>query len=388
MKISYLSASYLISDSANSVHVTRMCQAFSHNGHEVRLHALMGEGSAEEIHDYYGVEPVFEIERHREETYLPSQILRTLRRNFSFFKVGAIPSILYGYGCFANMLKAQKPDLIFSRNLDWLLGCAGTGIPFVAESHHPPRNKMDKALQSYLFRHPMCRRLVVISQALKKLYLEALPELDESKIIVAHDGADAIAEPYVQNKGPKSGNLQVGYVGHLYEGRGGELIVDLAHELPDIDFHIVGGRAEDIARLTEKTPPQNLTFHGQVARKEVDHFLKSFDVVLAPYQKTVRVSGNSGNTSDFMSPMKIFEYMSWGKAILCSDLPVLREVLQDGDNCLLLPCDRMKDWRNALEKLNDSWEFREKIAQKAFEDFNSKYTWKQRAKTILDGIHV
>jgi len=36
----------------------------------------------------------------------------------------------------------------------------------------------------------------------------------------------------------------------------------------------------------------------------------SCGVLLAPYQKEVAVGGGSGNTVDFMSPLKVFEYMS------------------------------------------------------------------------------
>ena len=102
---------------------------------------------------------------------------------------------------------------------------------------------------------------------------------------------------------------------------------------------------------------------------------------MAPYQKEVAVSGGKGNTSDFMSPLKIFEYMSSKKAIICSDLPVLREILNE-DNSVLVKCDDILDWRKAIEVLQDD-SLRLQIANRACEDFMKKYTWKIRAKNVI-----
>ena len=40
--------------------------------------------------------------------------------------------------------------------------------------------------------------------------------------------------------------LKVGYVGHLYKGRGIETIVECAKKLSDMTFHIVGGTQKDV----------------------------------------------------------------------------------------------------------------------------------------------
>ena len=73
--------------------------------------------------------------------------------------------------------------------------------------------------------------MVVISKALKKIYLEN-GFLNSSKIQVAHDGADNVQN--LNSKLELLGNkkdLKVGYVGHLYKGRGIETIIDCAKNL-------------------------------------------------------------------------------------------------------------------------------------------------------------
>jgi len=79
--------------------------------------------------------------------------------------------------------------------------------------------------------------------------------------------------------------------------------------------------------------------------------------------------------------LKMFEYMAHKKAIISSDLPVLREVLNES-NALLVQCDDFQQWANAIKSLQDKNK-REKIAQKAYDDFITGYTWKIRAEQVL-----
>lgn len=80
--------------------------------------------------------------------------------------------------------------------------------------------------------------------------------------------------------------------------------------------------------------------------------------------------------------MKIFEYMAAGKPILASDLPVIREVLQDGQNALLAPPDNPKGWLAALERLKDE-SLRKNLAEQAYNDLTGKYSWQKRAQVVL-----
>ena len=109
------------------------------------------------------------------------------------------------------------------------------------------------------------------------------------------------------------------------------------------------------------------------------------DVLLAPYQQKVIV-GNGKNTADRMSPLKIFEYMAAGKPIICSDLPVLHEVLEHNVNALLCSPDNVDEWFETINKIRNNKELALRIGNKAKEIFLEKYTWKIRAQNVLNGI--
>ena len=147
-------------------------------------------------------------------------------------------------------------------------------------------------------------------------------------------------------------------------------------------FHIVGGLKEDIdywKSYLKKFDLDNLYFYGFVPPKETVRYLNSFDILLAPYKRKVTISG-LGDTSKFMSPIKIFEYMSHKKPIIVSDLPVIREVL-NVKNSILVDPDNIKLWINSIKKLKDSNK-RERLSQQALNDFKI-YTWKNRASSII-----
>ncbi len=84
--------------------------------------------------------------------------------------------------------------------------------------------------------------------------------------------------------------------------------------------------------------------------------------------------------------MKLFEYMSWGKPILCSDLPVLREIIDDGRNGLMLPPEDASAWTTALRRLAGDPRERDRLGSAARGDFLAQYTWEHRAHAVLTGI--
>ena len=72
--------------------------------------------------------------------------------------------------------------------------------------------------------------------------------------------------------------------------------------------------------------------------------------------------------------------MSHKKPIIVSDLPVLREILNE-KNSILVKSDDVQTWVNSIKKLQDL-KNRELIANQALSDFNN-YTWKNRALLVL-----
>jgi glycosyltransferase involved in cell wall biosynthesis len=361
------------SRTANSIHVMRMCSSLARQGCDVELivpECKAPETSVENVFTYYGVEDNFNI-----------------RRIPRWSVVGKGVNLVYGLlaGISAGL---SKNTLVYGRNV---IACAVASIlrtQVVFEAH--ALDFYQRPLEKFLFRVMMNRksflRIVVISKQLQLDIVEMFPSL-LNKIIVAHDGADLAGELNENFKLPGDKyQMHVGYVGHLYPGRGYELIRDLAESAPWAAFHIVGGTEENINKLKfQKNISPNIIFHGFVPPGEAEQYRLSCDVLIAPYQRIV--STNSGlDTTRWMSPLKLFEYMAVGKPIICSDIPVLREILEHKNTALMVPADDVSSWLESLEQLKIDAELSIRLGLNARNLLESAYTWDKRAQSVVAGL--
>ncbi len=373
MKIAYISTSTIPSKSANSVHVMKMCQAIVRSGHSVLLFAQNRRTNV--IHeikndfDYYGIDKCFRI-----------------------IKIPWLPvfgrSIIYS---FLSAIKARinKVDLAFCRSVAGAYFSAKFGLPVILEVHAPILvfGRFSEILFKRLIRSSNLKKLVVITHSLKK-YLVEKYNLINVDVVVSPDGADEYkSDDYSPILINKTKQLNAGYVGGLYTGKGVEIIMLLAKECSWADFHIIGGSDEEVnSYKKEFSSLKNITFYGYQPPSKVNSYLQSFDVVLMPNQEKMSTFGGNGDIGKWTSPLKMFEYMSAAKPIIASRLEVLQEILEHEVNSLLCVPDNISDWKTSLERLRDDVKLRKFLGDNALSDFLKNYTWKIRAKNLLNNI--
>jgi glycosyltransferase involved in cell wall biosynthesis len=286
----------------------------------------------------------------------------------------------------------RGPKQVLSRSIGAAAMTSKLGLPTIYECHAPPSG-FEKKYWNLLTRSKNFKRLIVISNALRNLMLEKFPESNSLEIVVAHDGVDLdrfkdldnakIAKHMVNRD---TSRPVAGYAGHLYAGRGIEIILACAKALPDWGFVVAGGTPEDVRSYTDQAMQLNLTnieFWGFVPNAELANKLAIADVLLMPYQKTVSVSSGTLDTAQWMSPLKMFEYLAMNRAIIASDLPVLREVL-DCKTAMMVEPDKEASWIQALETLRDE-NARTQISTAAAQ-LALRYDWHKRAKHILQDL--
>jgi glycosyltransferase involved in cell wall biosynthesis len=172
--------------------------------------------------------------------------------------------------------------------------------------------------------------------------------------------------------------------GHLYAGRGAGLFLALAKVVPQAHFVWVGGRAEDIARWQQRTESDNITFTGFIPNRDLPLYQAAADILLMPYSRSILGSSGTADSVSVASPMKMFEYMAAGRAILSADLPVIREVLNEQMAVLCEP-DDVPSWKSALETLLRDESGRRALGAQA-KGAVQGYTWLARAARILNGF--
>ena len=104
------------------------------------------------------------------------------------------------------------------------------------------------------------------------------------------------------------------------------------------------------------------------------------DLLLMPYVSSITVAGNVGDISKFTSPLKLFDYLSAGKIILCSDFNVLKEIIHDKKNAIFI-----KNYKNVLMRKNEIYKLKNQIQKQIIMSknnvqLNEKYTLKKEQK--------
>lgn len=373
MKIAHLSDSKVPSRSANSIQVMKMCNAFVELGHEVTLFAEQGNKNIIDKYNYYGVLPRFRIITYR------GIKGRKLNR-------------LVGGLLMAKALNSKyEANLIYARETVAIVASARLNIPMVFEAHELPKGRLMQELQQWLFRRPNFRRLVVITNTLGDSYRKLFPWLRKSKILVAFNGANVHNNDELKRITGKSdnfrGRLQVGYVGQLYRGKGMEVVIPLARMFPHIEFWVVGGPEEQKEYWCGKAKNlKNIHFCGYCTPEDTKNFREKMDVLLAPTQHLMGIAGGATISSEWTSPLKLFEYMASAKAIIASDLPAIREVIDPGVNALLAAPDDIEIWAQSLRRLESDPILRQRLGHCAFDTVSKKYSWERRAERVITGL--
>lgn len=375
MKVVYISDSIFPSRSASSIQVMKMCEAISRRGHALTLivpNLRDPDTPPGDVFAFYGVNASFRIER----PWFPASLGRA-----SGLMIYALAS--------ARVAFCARPDIVYGRFLPSCWLTAFGGIPTIFEAHVPPSTQRPGWLVQLIFHlwtHAKGNKGVVAISSALAARLEA--EFGPMKLIVAHDAAD-IARCANGNHITKNAEqiLHVGYIGQLYSGKGMELIEQIVLRCPSMQFHVVGGSENDIQYWKRVLANhKNIVFHGHVPHEATETFRQKCDVLIAPYQPEVRVYGGGKDVASWMSPLKIFEYMASGKAIVCSDLPVLREVLSHEQTALL--CDPLNPeaWEKALKRLEVDSEFRIALGESARRAHAISYTWDARVEKVFGHI--
>jgi glycosyltransferase involved in cell wall biosynthesis len=374
MRIALISASQVPSRTANSIELMKVCQAFIDLGHEIHLWLPGPEPKMvwAELKEVYGIRDSFPISR------LTS--FRVLRR-YDF----SLQAVLKA--------RAWDPSLCYVWPLQAAAIASSLGLPTALEVHDRPQGRLGPILFRRFFEGRGAIRVLPITEAMREWLSDAYQvDLEPPFALIAPMGMDLAQYqnlPDPENAREKLGlakGFTAGYAGHLYAGRGIDMLLDLAWRNQDVHFLWAGGEPEAVefwrSRL-QQAGLQNVQLLGFIPNERLPLVQAACEVLLMPYER--KISGSSGgDTAQFASPMKQFEYLASGRAILASDLPVFREVLNEG-NAVLLPPNDVAAWDQALNQLIADGSHRNSLAERALKDA-AQYDWRNRARRLLDGL--
>lgn len=358
MKIVYVANIRLPTEKAHGAQVMKTCEAFAQLGHDVEL-IVPDRASVivEDPFEYYGLTARFPVRR------LPVRDTVGRYGRLGFY----IESISFIYAVRRYLHRASS-DLLYGRDEHIL---AFLGGPYVWESHTGAWNV---AARSVAHR---ARRIVAISQGLKDFYVAK--GVAAEKIVVAHDGVDVELFLHPVSRGeararlglPASATIAM-YIGRLDGWKGVDTLLEASKLLNnEVIVVIVGGEPAQVEKLSLTYP--GVTFLGARPYRELSDTMAAADVLVLPN------TGKSEISAKFTSPLKLFAYMASGIPIVASDLPSIREVL-DEDAVVFFPPDDATGLAQGVRHALQSDRGRAERALALVE----AYTWRSRAQHILE----
>ncbi len=391
MKIALITNSRIPSLTANSIQAMKVAQALMQLGHDVRMFApreIVGTDSHPSLRDHYGLRLVPPLE------LLPS-IKRLKRLDF--------------------IVHAQRAARMFGADLiyTWLPQSAALGLwmkyPVVLEMHADVTGLMGAWWLKQFWNAKGKKTMTVTTSALRKaLERTTKLKLENEAVLVAPNGVEL--ERYASLPSPSEARRQlnlpegltVGFTGHIYPGRGAELLFELAKQMPRVNFLWVGGTPELVSLWRSKLEGErvaNVTMTGFMEHSKIPLYQAAADVLLMPYSRTIEASSGQ-DIAEVINPMKMFEYMAAGRAIVCADISVIREILNE-KNAVFVEASGgrnassrdhnsnwelvISNWRLAIESLLDDESRRLELGAQAQKDVE-RFSWVKREERMLEGF--
>ena len=158
-----------------------------------------------------------------------------------------------------------------------------------------------------------------------------------------------------------SDDFVIGFTGSLKKWHGVDVLISAWLEAaePGWSLLIVGEGPEWPKLATHAGTPGHhgrIVFTGAVSHYEMPEYVAAMDVAVAPYR----------SVPDFyFSPLKLFEYLAAGKAVVASEIGQIPSVVRHGGNGLLVPPDDVAALRAALSLLAKDRDLRMGLARRA-----------------------
>lgn len=352
-RITYVSVARMPTEKAHGVSIAHMCHEFAKRGIDTTLLVPQRKNPiSEDVYAYYGVPHDFHV------AVVPSvDFLGRGYTNPPFFFLQRIMFLL-------KLSRTQVPwGTIYTREPEIALHFSKTHR-VVFEAHRWPRG-FAGVLQAQMLRHAAL--VVCNSQGTEK---EA-KRFGVLHTLVAPNGFDPEQFLKIEKTRPQLGlpeGVLALYAGSDGVGKGAEIVRLAAKQLES------SGIAVGIIGTGKKQLSPPLYELGRVAQPVIPSFLMAADILTLPNTR-------EGESEHYTSPIKLFEYLGAGKAIIASDLPSIREILGDSDALFVTPGDA-KALANAIEKLARDVVLRSGLAART-KALSASYTWEARAQKIL-----
>ena len=382
MKLIYTTTARIPTEKAHGLGTMKLCEALASQELEVELICPWRFNKIKiDPFDYYRIERNFKIKKLPHLDPIPlDKFLGPIAA-----RIGALEFSFVSF-CYVLIKGLFKSNIVFfSRNHFPLFFLSFLSPNVFYDVHDFPRFK------SVLYRfyyQIFFKRLkgVVVTNSWKKKEFKKVFGFGDEKIFVFPNGVDINKFDIKDSKkdcreklGLPFDKKIVLYTGHLYKWKGVDTLAQSSQFLPEnVEVYFIGGTEKDIKEFKVYSSKFRVNVVGHRFHSEIPFWLKAADVLVLPNTAKEDVS------KYWTSPIKMFEYMASKRPIVASDLPSIREILNE-NNSVLVQADNPEALAQEIKKVLENSDLSDRISNQAFLDVQN-YTWQKRAKNIIEVI--
>lgn len=383
MKLLHIANARLPTEKAHGLQIMKSCEAFACLVDVMLVHPSRRQANpmldAVSVWDYYNILQSFPMIKLATPNLLWSFL--SPQQQLPFF---VVQSFIFAIQA-VRFVRRQAFDLVYTRDqYTALLLSFFTSVPYVYEAHDLFETALGGAWQKRCCKK--AQRVITNTEYLRQQFIEKLA-ISSANVLTARNGVDLVAvgsfrgdvERVRRSLDIPEGARIVVYTGHLFPWKGVYVLVQSMTALPD-RYHLVlvGGMPADVEQMREHALSRGLTnIHiiGHVPPAQLDQYRQLADVLVVPNLP-------DRYSTYFACPIKVFEYMAAKRPIVASDLPSIREVLQDGEDAVLVPPNDPIALAEGLRRVAEDRALSAYLVERAAKKVH-QYTWEQRAKRVL-----
>lgn len=175
---------------------------------------------------------------------------------------------------------------------------------------------------------------------------------------------------------------EVSYIGGIDAIRGIQELVEAFNYTNNVKLNLAGvfGESHVESSVKQSSAWSNINFHGQVDRSEIAKILgrsKAGLVTFLPLPNHID-----------SQPNKMFEYMSAGLPVICSDFPLWKEIIVKNKCGLCVDPNDPKQIAEAINFINENPELSQEMGRKGREAIESTYNWYHEEVKLIELYRV
>ncbi len=372
---------------AEGVHIAGMATAFAQLGHTVVFSSPTGvDPRAKAGADPFG--------SNRRRSLLARLAARAPALVFELLEVA------YNFVCYPRLrtLLASSPcDFIYERHAFFLSATAFLAqrwrIPLVVEVNELAG---DERVRATPWLTPLARvadrltfqraqLIVVVSPHLRRRIaamgipaekILVLPNAVDEATLDAHADGGAVRQRHHCGEA-----VVIGFVGWFVPWHRLDVLLalfaGLAKADPQLRLLLVGDGplAQTLAaQATVLGVRDRVIFTGPVPHAEVPDYIAAMDICVVPH------------SNEYRSPIKLFEYLACGRAVVAPRTEPIAAVLHDGENGLLFDPEKPGDLATQIARLVSAPRDRERLGMAARRDVGERHTWRRNAERVLAAL--